>query len=81
MNDNNTNTVINNLKKQLALRHNQYNFLIYKKAIKDVADTIFVFDVKKAIDINYLPAVDTHNVYRSLVSSQPESDLLKTLVD
>lgn len=59
----NINTVINNLKKQLSAKHDRYAYLIYRKAIYDVADTIFKYDNKNSIDIVNLPDVNSHFIH------------------
>lgn len=57
-----TNTVIKNLKKQLTAKYERYAYLSYRKAIIDVADTIFKYDTKSAIDLNNLPDVVSHRI-------------------
>jgi len=65
MNTNNTNNndgaaeqiLIENLRKQLNIKQNQYNTMIYKATILRVADTIFKLNKEDVLDISYLPAL------------------------
>lgn len=54
--------VINNLKKQLRIKTDRYNELMYMMAIKTVADDIFKIDEKNHIVVSSLPyMIETYN--------------------
>ena len=77
MNDNNkdkdnnnedmaTKKLVDNLRKQLRIKRDTYNDLLYRVTINKVADGIFKLDKQSMIDTDVLPAVNIHRYFNEI---------------
>ena len=77
MNDNNKNVdnnnedmatkkLVDNLRKQLRIKRDTYNDLLYRVTINKVADGIFKLDKQSMIDTDVLPAVNIHRYFNEI---------------
>ena len=61
-----TKVLVDNLRKQLRIKRDTYNDLLYRVTINKVADGIFKLDKQSMIDTDVLPAVNIHRYFNEM---------------